>query len=102
MCDIRIIAVAIKIPIGLIYSEDLPSSHYHVLDKLRNDVHYMRYGGGLTPDYEEKFSYGYLLSDGSFVDRFEGMQVAIDADQLKGPEYIGQGCLYSYDLRENH
>lgn len=104
MCDIKIIAVAIKIPMGKIYSEDLPCNHNYVLNCIYDDPDLNK-----NADYdlrmcsfEGKFIYGYLLSDGSFVDRFEGMKVAVQADQLKEPPCAHAVCLFSYYLKENH
>ncbi len=101
MDDLKIVAVAIKIPMGKIYSEDLPYPHHYVLNDIRDDVDYMRYGGGLTPDYEEKFVYGYLLSDGSFVDRREAMNIALMAGQLVDDNSTMRGLLYSYQLKKD-
>ena len=102
--NVSIIAIAIKIPMGKIYSEKFPSSHYEIRNIIFDDVNFALYAGHHSDytKYEGEFIHGYLLSDGSFVDRFEGFRVAVQADQLKEPPCAHAICLFSYYLKENH
>jgi hypothetical protein len=70
---ITVVAAAVRWQ-EVIFSLPRPKRHHHI-------VHAM-YNMGLPKEQREQ---GFLLSDGTFVDRLDAMKIAIEAGQLSSP-----------------
>ena len=84
----RIVAAAARTPDGVVHFLPAPARHHHILQ------------ADSTPDdfYADQ---GFATSEGRFVDREEGMKVAVAAGQLKrssNPKHYQGPLLFSEDL----
>jgi hypothetical protein len=84
---LTVTAAAIKRHTG-IYSFPPPARHHHV-------VHWLSDQGQPQHEHDGEVQ-GFLLSDGSFVDRIEGAKIAIESGQILKLNWPPN--LYSEDL----
>jgi hypothetical protein len=84
----KIVSVAIKYK-GEIYVQPRPCRHHHV-------IHAIGEKNGI--DFNGSDMQGFLTTTGQFVDRVEGLKIALAANQVLDPSNIRAGRLFSEDL----
>lgn len=84
----KIVGVAIKASTGIVYSLPAPNRHGGVIVKMVQE--------GCQKPVTKDATQGFILADGEFVDRLEGLEIAKENGQYK-PKYV-RNQLFSEDL----
>ena len=91
---LKVVAVALRLHVGIILHMSLPYSHSSLAIDLFNER--MEYGHCSTiKEFVEEE--GFLLSDGEFASRYDAMVVAKASGQVSVKEQ--SNCLMSYHIR---
>lgn len=85
---LRVVAAACRVN-GFIYAIKPPARHHNVLHFIRNKRIFVGVG-----DLEQ----GFLVSDGTFVNRRRARDIAVDAGQMKAGGQTHSADLFSEDL----
>lgn len=85
---LRVVAVAVRLPNGLVFTMEAPARHHNVIHAMTElEIDTMR----------EEVTQGFLLSDGTFCRRKPARRIAEEANQLL-PRESKLSELYSEDV----